>query len=56
MLESNLYLSSIYFVNRIKALLLVHRRDGNWVGEGGRWGSREWRMILVWYRPKGAGP
>lgn len=30
MLEHNLYLSSIYFANRIRALLLVQKSDGNW--------------------------
>lgn len=41
MLESNLYLSSIYFANRIKALLLVHKRDGNREGGGGGEGLGE---------------
>jgi hypothetical protein len=40
MLDNNLYLNCIYFANRIKALLLVHKRDGNLeerdrAGEGG---------------------
>lgn len=34
MLESNLYLSSIYFANRIKALLLAHKRVETWAGVG----------------------
>jgi hypothetical protein len=45
MLESNLYLSSIYFANRIRALLLVQNSSGNWWesragevgGEAGFW-------------------
>lgn len=55
MLESNLYLSSIYFANRIKALLLVHKRDG-YLGGGKGIGKKGWRRIWVSNGQKGARP